>query len=180
MTEPRTHHAGNQRPNKSRQCTAHVAKRAERHDSAVEGEHERDQWSRNEIRAEFAGQLLYPPTCQRLSSGPPMARPRRLRHVSRSIAQDSTVGTGLPHGGSSIRPISAVGHKQTPAVTYAKSASPLKADIRQLSPTVGWICEPSAVQWLSRLRPFADPYAACRMSSQMSGEHRFGRDIRDI
>src|SRR5262245_3873394 len=175
MTEPRTHHAGNQRPNKSRQCTAHVAKRAERHDSAVEGEHERDQWSRNEIRAEFAGHLLYPP---HLSA--PEQLPSRRRHVSRSIPQDSTVGTRLPHGGSSIRPISAVGHKQTPAVTYAKSASPLKADIRQLSPTVGWICEPSAVQWLSRLRPFADPYAACRMPSQMSGEHRFGRDIRDI
>src|SRR5215475_6440403 len=61
LTEPRTHHAGNKRPNKSRQCTAYVAKRTERHDSAVEGEHERDQWSRDKIRAEFAGHLLYPP-----------------------------------------------------------------------------------------------------------------------
>src|SRR5262249_52369259 len=60
----RTHHAGNKRPNKSRQCTAHVAKRTERHDSAVEGEHERDQWSRDKISTEFAGHLLYPAICQ--------------------------------------------------------------------------------------------------------------------
>src|SRR5262245_30987390 len=86
MTEPRTHHAGNQRPNKSRQCTAHVAKRAERHDSAVEGEHERDQWSRNEIRAEFAGHLLYPPTRPCLSSREPIARPSRRRDASPRIA----------------------------------------------------------------------------------------------
>src|SRR5262249_41046998 len=64
MTNQKPPPAGNQRQKKPRQCTAHVAKRAERHDSAVEGEHERDQWSRNEIRAEFAGHLLYPPTCQ--------------------------------------------------------------------------------------------------------------------
>src|SRR5262245_65312966 len=60
MTEPRTHDAGNKRPNKSRQCTAHVAKRTERHDSAVEGEHERDQWRRDEIRAEFAPPRIAP------------------------------------------------------------------------------------------------------------------------
>src|SRR5262249_22906031 len=64
LTEQRPHHAGNKRPNKSRQCTAYVAKRTERHDSAVEGEHERDQWSRDKVRAEFAGHLLYPSICQ--------------------------------------------------------------------------------------------------------------------
>src|SRR5262249_16416048 len=84
LTEPRTHHAGNKRPNKSRQCTAHVAERTERHDPAVEGEHERDQWSRDEIRAEFAGHLLYPAICQRPCSCQPFARPSCRRHKSRS------------------------------------------------------------------------------------------------
>src|SRR5262249_18327548 len=83
LTEPRTHDAGNKRPNKSRQCSAHVAKRTERHDSAVEGEHERDQWRRDEIRAEFAGHLPYPAICQRLCSCQPQLRVRAAADTNR-------------------------------------------------------------------------------------------------
>src|SRR5262249_3587864 len=64
LTDQKPPPPANKHQKKPRQCTAHVAERTERHDPAVEGEHERDQWSRDEIRAEFAGHLLYPAICQ--------------------------------------------------------------------------------------------------------------------